>query len=99
MAISRGTSTLMGRSSDGLSFAQYDTLTFGGVPELALTADGRVRLYVCGSGSIQSYVSADSGSTWMFESTVMTSAIMGRRIVCDPSYVAGAGLFLFKTQS
>lgn len=98
MALSRGTSTLMGRSSDGLSFTQYDALTFGGVPELALTADGRVRLYVCGAGGIQSYVSADAGSTWMFESTVMTAAKIGRRIVCDPSYVAGAGLFLFKTQ-
>jgi len=99
MAVSRGTSTLMGRSTDGLSFAQYDTLTFGGVPELALTTDGRVRLYVCSGAGIQSYVSADGGSPWTFESPVVTPAMIGRPIVCDPSYVAGAGLFVFKTAS
>lgn len=96
MAISRGQQTLMARSADGLSFSTYATLTYGGVPEVALTSDGRVRLYVCAQG-IESYVSTDSGLTWEREGRVVPPGTLGKRIVCDPSYVAGTDLFIFKT--
>jgi hypothetical protein len=96
MAISDGQTTRLARSSTGLSFTQYATVTSGGVPELAPTSDGRVRLYVC-SGGILSYVSADAGSSWTREGTVVPSNTLGRTISCDPSYVPAAGLFIFKT--
>lgn len=97
MAISQGQQTVMARSGDGLAFTAYATLTYGGVPELALTADGRVRLYVCARG-IESYLSSDGGSTWQRETTVVPPGTLGKRIVCDPSRVAGTDLFIFKTQ-
>ena len=56
-----------------------------------------MRLYVCSAG-IVSYVSSDSGSTWTQEATVITQGSLGRTIICDPSFVAGANLFVFKTQ-
>jgi hypothetical protein len=96
MAISRGQQTVMTRSSDGLRFESYDTLTYGGVPELTALADGRVRLYVCGRG-IESYLSADAGRSWQREATVVEPGTLGSRSVCDPSYVPAAGLFVFKT--
>jgi hypothetical protein len=65
------------------------------VPEIALAADGRVRLYVCSQG-ITSYLSADAGRTWTREGVVVTGT-PSQRIVCDPSFVAGAGLFVYKT--
>lgn len=97
MAISSGQQTWLGRSSSGLSFTQFATMTGGGVPELAATADGRVRLYVCSAG-IVSYVSSDAGTTWTREATVVPQGTLGRQILCDPSFVPGAGLFIFKTQ-
>ncbi len=96
MAISLGQQTVMARSADGLRFSQGATLTFGGVPELAIAPDGAVRLYVCGAG-IVAYRSNDLGRSFTREQTVIGPGFNGRKIVCDPSYVAGAGLFVFKT--
>jgi hypothetical protein len=96
MAISNGQSTLIARSADGLTFARETTLTYGGVPELAIAADGALRLYVCAAG-IESYRSADAGRTWTREGNVIGPGFNGKPIVCDPSMVAGAGLFVFKT--
>lgn len=95
MAVSQGQKTALARSADGLRFEQYDTVSFGGVPELALTIDGRVRLYVCARG-IESYVSSDAGRTWQREGTVLTGT-PAKKIACDPSLVAGAGVFIYKT--
>jgi hypothetical protein len=95
MAMSRGQQTVMARSGDGLRFGVYDTLTYGGVPEVATLADGRVRLYVCGGG-IVSYLSSDSGRSWTREDTVVAPGTLGARIICDPSWVPDAGLFIFK---
>ena len=95
MAISDGTRTRIGRSATGLGFSEFAGVD-GGVPELSLTADGRIRLYVCGAG-IQSYVSSNNGQSWTSEGIVVPPGSLGRQIVCDPSYVAGAGLLLFKT--
>jgi hypothetical protein len=96
MALSRGQQTVMARSADGLRFESYSTLGFGGVPEVASLEDGRVRLYVC-AGGIESYLSADAGRSWSREATVVAPGTGGKRIVCDPSLVAGAGVFLYKT--
>lgn len=96
MAISRGQQTLMARAGDGRNFTIYDTLGYGGVPEVTTLADGRVRLYVCATG-IQSYLSSDAGLTWRPETTVVPPNTLGRRIVCDPSMVAGTDVFVFKT--
>jgi hypothetical protein len=96
MGISLGGQTVLARSSDGYGFAVFDTLSVGGVPEVHALADGRVRLYVCRNG-IESYLSVDRGATWTREATVVPSGVLGRRIVCDPSLVADAGLFVFKT--
>jgi hypothetical protein len=98
MAVSRGQQTIMTRSSDGLSFSAYDTLGYGGVPELARLSDGRVRLYVCAAG-IESYVSNDTGRSWQRETTVVPAGTLGKRIVCDPSMVSGTDVFIFKTGS
>jgi hypothetical protein len=96
MAVSRGQQTLLARSADGLRFTLEATLTIGGVPELAVLSDGRLRLYVCARG-IESHVSADAGRTWRAEGTVVPPGTLGKRIVCDPSRVAGTDVFLFKT--
>jgi hypothetical protein len=96
MAISLGNRTIMTRSADGLAFSPYDTLAFGGVPELAIAPDGALRLYVCAQG-IRAYRSTDGGVGWTLESTVVPPNTLGKRILCDPSLVAGTGLFLFKT--
>ena len=96
MAISLGQQTVLARSANGTTFTRDATLTFGGVPELAIAPDGAVRLYVC-SGPIVAYRSTDQGRTWTRERTVVTSPFNGHNIVCDPSLVAGAGLFVFKT--
>jgi hypothetical protein len=96
MAISDGQTTRIGRSSSGLTFSEYTRVTAGGVPELGLTLDGRPRLYVC-AGGIASYVSADNGTSWTFEATVVPPRALGRTIACDPSWVPGANLFVFKT--
>lgn len=96
MAISQGQRTMLARSGDGLTFSAYDTVSFGGVPELALTSDGRVRLYVCANG-IQAYASGDAGRSWQPEGVVVPGGTLGRRIICDPSMVAGTSFFVFKT--
>jgi len=96
MGISLGGQTVLARSSDGYGFAVYDTLNVGGVPEVHALADGRVRLYVCRNG-IESHLSADRGVTWTREATVVPSGVLSKRIVCDPSLVAGTNLFVFKT--
>jgi hypothetical protein len=95
MAVSQGQATVLARSSDGRSFARFAKLTFGGVPELATLSDGRVRLYVCARG-IESYLSADKGATWQREGTV-TNLTPAKKIVCDPSLVAGTDLFVYKS--
>ena len=96
MAISLGQQTVIARSTDGLNFTREATLAFGGVPELAIAPDGAARLYVC-AGGIVAYRSADGGHVWTREQTVVGPGFNGHNIVCDPSYVAGAGLFVFKT--
>lgn len=67
----------------------------GGVPEVAALPDGRLRLYGCANG-IESYISANSGQSWTREAVVAPSGTLGARTVCGPSYVADAGLFVFK---
>ena len=98
MAFSRENHTGVGfaRSTDGLTFTQFSTATYGVVPELALTSDGRARLYVCAAG-VESYVSSDAGVTWTREGTVITRSAVGRAIVCDPTFLASEGIFVFKT--
>jgi hypothetical protein len=96
MAISAGQNTLITRSTDGLTFTREATFNYGGVPELARAPDGAVRLYVC-RGGITAYRSTDAGRTWTLERTVIQPPVNGHQIVCDPSLVAGAGLFVFKT--
>lgn len=95
MAMSRGQTTVLARSADGAIFTVGETLSFGGVPELATTGDGRVRLYVCANG-IESHVSANDGATWLREATVVAPG-GSARIVCDPSMVAETDVFLYKT--
>ncbi len=95
MALSAGQTTRLARSTDGLSFTLGETLTYGGVPELALTGDGGVRLYVC-AGAIVAYRSQDA-VTWQREQPVVTRGPNGSMLVCDPSRVAGTDVFVFKT--
>jgi hypothetical protein len=96
MAMSHGQQTVIARSADGLGFSRDATLPYGGVPELAIAPDGAVRLYVC-AGGIESYRSSDGGRSWSREGLVIGPGVNGKPIVCDPSLVAGAGLFIFKT--
>jgi len=95
MAVSRGPNTLLARSKDGLSFEQYASVDYGGVPEVSSLNDGRTRLYVCARG-IESYLSNDRGTTWTREATNIAPNI-GKAIVCDPSWVPTANLFFYKT--
>jgi len=96
MAISLGQQTVLARSTDGLRFSRTGTLSYGGVPELAIAPDGALRLYVCSAG-IVSWRSSDGGASWTQEGVVVPPGPAGQRIVCDPSLVAGAGRFLYKT--
>lgn len=95
LAHSRGQRTVISRSGDGRAFVTEATLDIGGVPELATLGDGRVRLYVCRAG-IEAYVSADGGRSFAREGTIVTGT-QAMRIVCDPSLVLGAGVFIYKT--
>lgn len=99
MAFSRANHTGMGlaRSFDGLTFTAFATSSIGVVPELAVLPDGRVRLYACSGGNVQAYLSSDRGTTWSPEGTVISRTATGRAIVCDPTYVASDGVFVFKT--
>lgn len=96
MAISLGQRTVLATSSDGIRFTRTDTLDYGGVPELARTSSGALRLYVCAQG-IVSYTSTNGGITWLREATVVAPPTGAKKIVCDPSSVAGAALFIYKT--
>lgn len=96
MAISLGQQTVILRSSNGLTFTSEANLTFGGVPELAIAPDGVVRLYVCQQG-ITAYRSSDAGRNWTRERVVMGGGFNGHPIVCDPSLISGADMFVFKT--
>lgn len=98
MAVSRGTSTILARSTTGTSFTEYTVVNYGGVPELALTSDNRVRLYVCATTGIDAWVSADSGSSWTREGTLTGTSTPGRGGSCDPSALPSRNLFVFKTQ-
>jgi hypothetical protein len=99
LATRDGDGTLLARSAGGTSFTSYGTFTSGSVPELALTSDGRVRLYVCEvNAGIVSHVSADGGITWTREGIAVAANAVPGRGVCDPSYLPGANLFVFKTQ-
>lgn len=98
MAVSRGTSTMLARSSDGLTFTEFSQVAFGGVPELATLGDGRVRLYVCAPSGLAAYASTNSGASWSSEGGVTGATIAGRPGVCDPSALLGRNLFVFKTQ-
>lgn len=95
MALSAGQTTRLARSADGVSFTLGETLTYGGVPELARAGDGAVRLYVC-AGGIVAYRSADAVS-WQREQVVVTRGPNGSMLVCDPSRVDGTDMFVFKT--
>lgn len=96
MAISLGQRSILAAASDGRTFARTGTFENGGVPELAVTADGRLRIYVCAQG-IVSWLSGDGGQGWVREATVVPPNTLGKRILCDPSLPPGAGLFVFKT--
>jgi hypothetical protein len=96
MAVALGRITILARSTDGRRFTRYGRFEVASIPELALTADGRLRIYVCVNG-IESYVSSDNGSVWTREANVVPRNALGRNIACDPSLVPGAGLFVFKT--
>lgn len=99
MAFSRANHSEMGlaRSSDGLSFTQFATAPYGVVPELTLTGDGRARVYVCAAGNVESYTSPDNGRNWTRDGVVIRRSDVGRRIVCDPTFIPGAATFVFKT--
>jgi hypothetical protein len=96
LAVSQGEHSVLARSSDGLRFTEYKAVDYGGIPELALTEDGRVRLYVCTRGGMDTYLSDAAGQDWRKDRSVRTDASFGK-LGCDPSLVAGAGLFVFKT--
>jgi len=50
--------------TDGLAFTTKAlAIEFGGGTELATPSDGRVRLYVCTGGNVESYLSGDRGTT------------------------------------
>ncbi|MFO0756768.1 MAG: hypothetical protein U0359_09765 [Byssovorax sp.] len=94
MALSQGQQTILARSDDGYTFTQGETLNYGGVPELSLLDDGKVRLYVCAMG-IESYLSDTEGMSWNKEAKVLLGS--PGKAGCDPSRVAGTDLFLYKT--
>ena len=97
MAASRGNTSLIARSPDGASFSGEESVPYGGVPELEVLPDGRVRLYVCAAG-IVSYLSADQARTWTREATVVAPGALGAKVACDPSRAASANRFVFKIQ-
>jgi len=64
---------VIARSADGKVFERVATLANGGIPELNVLADGRVRIFFNGSGGagtppgMVSRISADGGRTWTDE--------------------------------
>lgn len=95
MAVSQGLTTARARSADELRYEAHHTVESGGVPELSLLTDGRIRLYTCARG-IQSHLSIDAGHTWIREASDLAPNL-SHRIVCDPSFVPEAGVFVYKT--
>jgi hypothetical protein len=86
MALSQGTRTLLADSDDGYDFELTGVVVeLGGVPELAILADGNVRLYVT-AGGIKSVVSHDDGQTWAVEPGTRLSSSQGG-ILADPSLI------------
>jgi hypothetical protein len=86
MALSQGTRTLLADSDDGYDFELTGVVVeLGGVPELAILADGNVRLYVT-AGGIKSVVSGDEGQTWVVEPGTRLSSPQGE-ILADPSLI------------
>jgi hypothetical protein len=86
MALSQGTRTLLADSDDGHDFELTGVaVELGGVPELAILADGNVRLYVTAEG-IKSAVSNDEGQTWAVEPGTRLSSPQGE-ILADPSLI------------
>jgi hypothetical protein len=86
MALSQGTRTLLADSDDGHDFELTGVaVELGGVPELAILADGNVRLYVTAEG-IKSAVSSDEGQTWAVEPGTRLSSSQGE-ILADPSLI------------
>ena len=95
LAASQGQKTVLARSDDGFVFQESGSFSGGGVPEVAALPDGSVRLYVCARG-VEAYRSTNGGTDWALESRDIAPGL-GHKIVCDPSYVPGAGLFIYKT--
>ena len=86
MALSLGTRTLLADSDDGYDFELTGVaVELGGVPELAILADGNVRLYVTTEG-IKSAISSDKGQTWAVEPGTRLSSSQGE-ILADPSLI------------
>ena len=86
MALSQGGRTLLADSDDGYDFELTGVVVeLGGVPELAVLADGNVRLYVSMRG-IKSVVSGDEGQTWAVEPGTRLSSSQGE-ILADPSLI------------
>ena len=86
MALSQGDRTLLAGSDDGYDFDLTGVeVELGGVPELAVLADGNIRLYVTARG-IKSLLSADDGETWTVENGSRLSSKTGE-IVADPSLI------------
>ena len=86
LALSRGPETLLASSSDGDGFELTGSETsLGGVPELTLLPDGRLRLFVTGQGGIRSLVSSDGGASWQEEEGMR---IDGKgSVAADPSVI------------
>jgi len=88
LALPQQADTLVLPSADGYSFdsAAPVRVSPGGVPELAVLPDGRVRLYYNSGGGIGSYLSSDSGKTWQAESGLrIEKPAADDKIVADPS--------------
>jgi hypothetical protein len=86
MALSHGDRTLLAGSDDGYDFDLTGVeVELGGVPELAVLADGNIRLYITARG-IKSLLSADDGETWIVENGSRLSSKTGE-IVADPSLI------------
>ena len=96
MAVSQGQASVLARSLDGIRFTEYDSVPYGGVPEVTTLPGGDVRLYVCALDGLQVYRSGDDGDTWEHEGTLNRPPGRGM-LMCDPSVVAGTDLFIYKT--
>ncbi len=84
MALSRGGTTLLARSTDGVTFSLTEVVVNeGGVPELTLLPDGSLRLFVSAPDGIRSLRSTDGGNTWEPEAGLRISAEEGN-VAADP---------------